>query len=61
MYQTTPFRHCADQLRLLVAETFISWALKIVPAKHPDALVIMQAGYWVAHREPCKVNWRGIR
>ena len=44
-------RRAIDQLRLLLAEKLISWAVTVAPKDHPDSLAIIEAAQYVCQRE----------
>ena len=44
-------RYAIDQARLLIAEKFISWAVRVAPKDHPDSTVIYEAAVHVCSRK----------
>lgn len=49
-------RYSITQLRLLLAERMIGWAMQIAPPDHPDSVVFAQAALLVASREPANTR-----
>lgn len=45
-------KYAADQIRLLIAEKMIGWAVDIAPKDHPDSVAIYEASLHVASRKP---------
>lgn len=45
-------KEAINQVRLLIAEKFIFWAIGIAPKDHKDSTRIIQAAAFVATRKP---------